>query len=119
LKILDVIQRDKLAENARAQGEFLMQGLARLMEKFPQVFNSVRGIGLMLGFELAPNIPALISNEKPASLQFVNRLHDAGLLAIPAGTHVLRLLPPLNLRKHEAEEGLAIIESVAGALVRG
>src|SRR5437667_9242376 len=58
LKVLEVIQRDKLADNARAQGEFLTQGLLRLTEKYPRVLRSTRGLGLMLGFELAPHIPA-------------------------------------------------------------
>src|SRR5437764_11346676 len=51
LKILEVIQRDKLADNARSQGDFLIEGLGRLTAKFPQVLNSVRGLGLMIGFE--------------------------------------------------------------------
>jgi len=119
LKILEVIQRDKLADNARIQGEFLKEGLARLAGKFPQVLGFVRGLGLMVGFELTTTIPAFASNEKTASLQFVHRLHEAGLLAIPAGAQVIRLLPPLNLRRQEAEEGLAIIEAVARTLSSG
>ena len=51
-------------------------------------------------------------NGKAASLQFVHRLHDAGLLAIPSGTQVIRLLPALNLTPEQAQEGLAIIERV-------
>jgi acetylornithine/succinyldiaminopimelate/putrescine aminotransferase len=51
------------------------------------------------------------------SLQFVNRLHDAGLLTIPSGTQVIRLLPPLNLSRQEAEEGIRIFEKVVGDLV--
>jgi len=39
------------------------------------------------------------------------------LLAIPAGTHVIRFLPPLNLRPAEAEEGLKMLESVLANLV--
>jgi len=116
LKVLEVIQRDKLADNARSQGEFLTQGLLALTEKYPRVLKSTRGVGLMLGFELAPHIPAFAGTEKAPSIQFVNRLHEAGLLAIPAGNQVLRLLPPLNLRRHEAEEGLKIIESVVAGL---
>jgi acetylornithine/N-succinyldiaminopimelate aminotransferase len=117
LKVLEVIQRDKLAENARVQGEFLRDGITGLAKKFPLVLRSVRGLGLMVGFELTPDIPAFAGKEKAASLQFVNRLHEAGLLAIPAGTQVIRLLPPLNLRRQEAEEGLRIIESVAAKLL--
>ena len=43
-------------------------------------------------------------------------LHAAGLLAIPAGTHIIRLLPALNLRRGEADEGLKIIGSVVEKL---
>jgi acetylornithine/succinyldiaminopimelate/putrescine aminotransferase len=46
----------------------------------------------------------------------VNLLHSAGLLVIPAGAQVIRLLPPLNLRQGEAEEGLKLIESVVARL---
>lgn len=116
LKILEVIQREQLADNARAVGDFLKSELTRLAENFPQVLKTVRGLGLMIGFELAAGIPAFAHTDKPSSLQFVNRLHDAGLLAIPAGTQVLRLLPPLNLRRQEAEEGLKIIQSVVAKL---
>src|SRR5262249_20186767 len=54
LKILDVIQREKLAENARNTGERLQQGLLKLAQKYPTIFQTVRGLGLMLGIELAP-----------------------------------------------------------------
>jgi acetylornithine/succinyldiaminopimelate/putrescine aminotransferase len=49
-------------------------------------------------------------------VRFAQLLHSAGLLTIPAGAQVLRLLPPLNLRQTEAEEGLAILETVVGKL---
>src|SRR6185369_12003232 len=98
LKILEVIQRDQLAENARLTGEFLKSALAGLAEKYPNVIRNVRGLGLMIGFELATEIPAFTANGKAPSLRFVNLLHEAGVMTIPAGAHVLRLLPPLNLR---------------------
>jgi len=116
LKVLEVIHRDKLAENARTIGHYLQSELTRLAGKFPQVLSAVRGLGLMIGFELASNIPALAGNEKAPSIQFVNRLHEAGLLAIPAGNQKLRLLPPLNLRQQEAEEGIKVIEAVIARL---
>ena len=47
----------------------------------------------------------------------VQQLHDAGLLTIPAGADVFRLLPALNLTKEDADEGLALIESVVKELV--
>jgi len=112
LRVLEVVQREKLGDNARAMGEFLKTGLARLAQKHPRVIRGVRGIGLLIGIELAADHAAFANNGKAPSIQFVNRLHEAGLLTIPAGSHIVRLLPPLNLRQSEAEEGLKIIESV-------
>ena len=70
----------------------------------------------MLGFELARGIPGYEPAEKSPALQFINALHNAGLLAVPAGTHVIRLLPPLNLKKAEADEALEIIEQAVAAI---
>ena len=117
LKVLEVIERDRLETNVRTGGEHLRGGLVLLAKKYPSVVKGARGLGFMLGLELAAEIPAFKSNDKPASLQFTNRLHEAGVLAIPAGTNVLRLLPPLNLTGAETDEGLAIIESVVKRLV--
>jgi acetylornithine/N-succinyldiaminopimelate aminotransferase len=119
LKILEVIQREGLADNARQTGEFLKAELCRLAQRYPQVVRSVRGLGFMLGFELweKERIPALAAVEESAAIQFVNRLQDAGLLTIPSGNQVVRLLPALNLRRSEAEEGIKIIESVVAKLV--
>ncbi|MCX6905924.1 MAG: aspartate aminotransferase family protein [Verrucomicrobia bacterium] len=118
LKVLEVIEREHLADNARQLGEWMRGELQRMAGLYPQIIQSVRGLGLMIGFELAAKeqIPALAGNEKTASLQVVNRLHEAGLLAIPSGGQVIRLLPALNLSRPEAEEGLAIIEGVIKSL---
>jgi acetylornithine/succinyldiaminopimelate/putrescine aminotransferase len=43
-------------------------------------------------------------------------MHQAGVLVIPAGTQVIRLLPPLNLKPQEAGEGIARIEEVVKSL---
>jgi acetylornithine aminotransferase/acetylornithine/N-succinyldiaminopimelate aminotransferase len=117
LKILDVIQRENLAENARQVGGYLKTGLQQLAQKYPDVIQNVRGLGLMLGIELAPNIPNLPGDSsKTQAIRFVNLLHAAGLLTIPAGTQIIRILPPLNLKQSEAEEGLKLIESVVAKL---
>ncbi len=117
LKILEVIQHDKLADNARALGEFFTTELSRLANKYPGVIADVRGLGLMVGFELKPDLANLPGDAaKAQSIRFVNLLHAAGLLTIPAGASVIRLLPPLNLRHGEAEEGVHIIESVIAKL---
>jgi acetylornithine/N-succinyldiaminopimelate aminotransferase len=117
LKILEVIQREKLSENARQMGEYLKAGLQRLIHKHPAVFQQVRGLGLMLGLELAANITTLPGDStRTQAVRLANLLHTAGLLVIPAGPQIVRLLPPLNLRQAEAQDGLKILESVAGRL---
>ena len=90
--------------------------LLKLAQQFPGVIKEVRGIGFVLGIELATGIPAFSTSDKAPSIQMVNRLHSAGLLTIPAGNQVLRLLPAYNLRRHEADEGLAIFRSVVAEI---
>jgi acetylornithine aminotransferase/acetylornithine/N-succinyldiaminopimelate aminotransferase len=114
LKILEVVREEKLQDNVRTVSEFLKNGLQALAKKYPRVIHETRGIGLMIGIELAENIPNLPGDTtKTQAIRFVNLLHAAGLLTIPAGANVIRLLPALNLRQTEAEEGLKIIEAVA------
>jgi acetylornithine/N-succinyldiaminopimelate aminotransferase len=117
LEILDVVQREKLAEHARNLGGGMKTKLEKLAAACPRIIKNVRGLGLMLGFELAPDIARLPGDPaKPQSLRFVNLLHAAGLLTIPAGANVIRLLPALNLQAGEAEEGLGIIERTVQSL---
>jgi acetylornithine/N-succinyldiaminopimelate aminotransferase len=116
LKILEVVEREKLDEHARKLGEWIQNELDRLAKNYPSVVKRSRGIGFMLGLELAENIPAMAASEKTAAIQFVNRLHAAGVLTIPAGTQIVRLLPPLNLKPQEAAEGIAKIEELVKSL---
>jgi acetylornithine/N-succinyldiaminopimelate aminotransferase len=116
LKIFEVIEREKLADNARELGDWIKMKIHHLSQTYPQVVKGVRGIGLIIGIELEPSHPRFRESDKPAAMQFVNRLHAAGLLTIPSGTQVLRLLPPLNLTRPQAEEGIQIFESVVKSL---
>jgi len=116
LKVLEVIRRDRLEENARQMGAYLLENLRTFAAKFPGVLAEIRGVGLMLGIQLASNIPAFAKSDKTHAAQFVNALHQSGVLTVPAGTHVARLLPALNLKKSEADEGLALIERVVSSL---
>ena len=116
LKILDVIERDHLAENARRMGDFLIRELEQLRQKYPRVLRVVRGFGLMIGIELDPSAAVFAADEKSPAIQVVNRLHEKSLLTVPAATSVVRLLPPLNLSQIEAEEGLAAIASMVEQL---
>ena len=116
LKIFEVVEREKLDEHARKLGAWMQAELDRLAKNYPAVVKRSRGIGFMLGLELAEKIPAFAASDKPAAIQFVNRLHAAGVLTIPAGTQIVRLLPPLNLKPQEAGEGIAKIEEVVKSL---
>jgi len=76
----------------------------------------VRGVGLMIGVEFEPKLPALAREDKLPSIQIVNRLHEKNVLTVPAATSVIRLLPALNLRPEEAEEGVRAIEKLVEEL---
>jgi acetylornithine/N-succinyldiaminopimelate aminotransferase len=115
-RIFEVIERDRLADNARETGAWMKAELEQLAAQYPQVIRSVRGLGYMLGIELAENIPAFANTGKVASLNFVNRLHEAGVLTVPSGAQVVRFLPALNLTRAEAAEGVALIAGVVRAV---
>jgi acetylornithine aminotransferase/acetylornithine/N-succinyldiaminopimelate aminotransferase len=106
-RILDVIERNALADNARQRGEFLLKRLHEARKRNPSVVHDGRGLGLMIGVEFDPRFKAI---------ETVKRLHEKNLLTVPAATSVVRLLPPLNLSQNEAEEGLCAIESVIADL---
>ena len=103
LRVLDVIERNDLQENAWRVGKSLLDRLSDLKRKYPKVLRDVRGLGLMIGIEFDP---------KFAAIEMVKRLHEKNLLTVPAATSVIRLLPALNLRHDEAEEGLRAIEEL-------
>jgi acetylornithine aminotransferase/acetylornithine/N-succinyldiaminopimelate aminotransferase len=117
LKVLEVIEREKLADNARKVGAFFKAGLQSLAQKYPRVIRNVRGLGLMIGLELMPDLAKLPGEaNRTQAVRFANLLHAAGLMCIPAGAQILRFLPPLNLRQVEAEEGLKIIDAAISSL---
>jgi acetylornithine/N-succinyldiaminopimelate aminotransferase len=107
LKVLEIIEREGLRQNATVQGAKLRDGLRALNS--PRVCE-VRAIGLMIGIELAD------AGDGNAAIPFVKKLMTAGLLAIPAGERVIRLLPPLNVTGTEIDEAL---EKIGRSLQEG
>jgi len=103
LKIFEVIERENLAKNARGTGDLLLRELQTIQQRFPKVVKVVRGLGLMIGIEFRPQFKAA---------DLVKELHRRNVLTAPAGNSVIRLLPALNLRTSEAEEGLRAIEKL-------
>ena len=103
--VLDVIEKEDLTARAKQLGNFLLQEIQQLAEKFPQQILEVRGRGLMLGIQLT---------DEPGEL--VSILRENGLLAVGAAGQTLRLLPPLTISQDEIEEGLNILRLSLSAL---
>lgn len=100
LAVLHVIERDNLLANVRKMGALLTD----LLRPNIPAGATIRGLGLMIGIALP---------EFYTARDFVIRLQDLGLLAIPAGERVVRLLPPLNVREDEIREAAEIIARAA------
>ena len=101
LAVLDIIENEKLVENAREIGDYLLSKLNELKEENCHVVD-VRGRGLMIGIEL--DIPY-----KEPRTRLVKELH---CFTGCSGTNVLRLLPPLCLSKVEADDFLERLKAV-------
>jgi len=103
LAVLDAVEKERLMDNARRQGERATAALRDLASRHPSVVAEVRGLGCIIGIELrieaAPRIEALMA---------------AGLLTVPSGKHVIRLLAPLDVSDGEMDEAIGILGAVLG-----
>ena len=99
--VLDVLLQDGFLDRVRTMGEVLRTRLEALAAACPGVITGVRGRGLLLGLELGP-----------ANSEVSQRLLDGGLLTVPAGDNVLRVLPPLIVEEPQIDEAAEILESV-------
>jgi acetylornithine/N-succinyldiaminopimelate aminotransferase len=115
LEVLKVIQDEQLLENAKVQGARAAAGLHALHSPW---IREIRSIGLMLGIEIVADFAnrCALPPGKAPSIFLVERLHEAGLLTIPSGTHILRWLPPLNVSAAEVDEAVNKLGSVLSAL---
>ncbi|HAH98463.1 MAG TPA: aspartate aminotransferase family protein, partial [Verrucomicrobiales bacterium] len=100
-KILEIVDRDNLAQNANEMGQFLLNGLNGIQQRYPKSIRKIRGMGLMIGIEMGNEV-ATFDDKKPASVQWVSALHKSGILTIPAAESVVRFLPALNITQAEA-----------------
>lgn len=97
LAVIDVMEEERLVENAAEVGNYLMSEL----KKFPQI-KEVRGEGLMIGMEFDEPVKEIRSK----------LIHEERVFTGVTGTHVIRLLPPLSLQKSEADEFLIRLKRV-------
>ena len=92
--VLDVVLEDGFLDQVTATGERLRGALEQLIPNHDTLFESVRGMGLMLGVKM-----------KSDSRAFVAHLRDNhGLLTVAAGDNVIRILPPLNIEEAHINE---------------
>jgi acetylornithine/N-succinyldiaminopimelate aminotransferase len=99
LEVFKIIEEEKLAENVATRGEELKEGLRKLAGR--GWVGEVRGFGGMVGVTVKGRIHAEVAAQ----------LASAGLLVVPAGSDVLRFLPPYNVTKQEIAEALRKVES--------
>jgi acetylornithine/N-succinyldiaminopimelate aminotransferase len=101
LAVLDVITREWLDDNIRVQGDRLKKALVAWEGQGAGKLAGVKGYGGLLGLVLKDITP----------LEMTKQLREAGLLVVPAGTNVIRLLPPLNVKAEEVDRALEILKA--------
>ncbi len=101
-KILQIIEEDKLVDNAAAAGLYLQQKIRDLSEKFPLISN-VRGLGLLSAFDL----PDKIARDK-----FIRKGFDHNVMFIGCGTHSIRFRPALIIQKQHIDTGVEVMEKI-------
>lgn len=109
--VLDVIEEENLAENARSFGEKFKAILNQFIVEFPELLQEVRGFGCILGLEIKEH-PSLKDEKLTPAQVLLNRLMKEKLLVIPSGSKVLRFLPPLNTIESEMNEAAEILKIV-------
>ncbi len=100
--VLDVMLEDGFLDHVNAMANVFKQGLASVIDRYPQVFSEVRGAGLLCGVKcVVPN------------LDVVSRLRDHNILTVGAGDNAVRMIPPLTVTAEEITLALAGVEKVA------
>jgi L-lysine 6-transaminase len=97
-RFLQVLEEERLVENARVVGDFLMQKLHEVAAEFPGRVTGIRGRGLFIAFDL----PDGAARGRVLSTW----LQKHNVMALASGDRAIRLRPPLTLTKDEAELGV-------------
>ena len=106
--VLEIIENENLVENSRIVGEFLLDGLKKLAQKYPDHISAARGKGLMCAFDLKDG----------ASRDWLRKaLYDEGVIVLTCGDQSLRFRPHLNVTKEEIQTILDKINSIFENLI--
>lgn len=115
LGAIEIIEKERLTEKARAIGAIMESELRAMATKYP-VIGEVRGRGAMQAIELV--LPGT-TDPNPAAMQsIVKYCQSKGVLLLTAGTYsnVIRFLPPLVMPEHLLREALAIVDEALATL---
>ena len=99
--VLDQIFKKGFLKNVQKLSKYFIFKLNEIKKDYPNVVKEVRGIGLLIGIQLVVN-----------QSKFIKKLEMNKLLTIKAGENVVRILPPLNIKKQELDLALKIIRKV-------
>jgi acetylornithine/N-succinyldiaminopimelate aminotransferase len=103
--VLDVVLEPGFLQQVREKGRFFKQKLAAVVDAHPDVFELIRGEGLLLGIKV-----------KLPPAEVVAALMEEKLLSVPAGDQVVRLLPPLTITEAELAQAAEVIDRAGGKL---
>ncbi|MHA7774028.1 acetylornithine transaminase [Roseibium sp. M-1] len=103
--VLDVVLADGFLDGVKQKGLSFKQKLAGLVDSHPDVLAEVRGNGLMLGLKCVVPVG-----------DYVAAAREVGLLAVPAGDNVVRIMPPLTMSEEEIALAVERLEQAALAV---
>jgi L-lysine 6-transaminase len=106
-RFLEIVEEDRLVDNARVVGDHLLRGLAGVQAELGGIMSNARGRGLMIAFDL----PTTELRKKAHQTLIAN-----GLLLLTCGPRSIRFRPPLNLAAAEADRALEIVRKSLKAL---
>ena len=104
-QVMDIVSSKKFLKNINYLSKYFLQNLKKIKDQYPNIIKSIRGRGFLIGIQL--HIDQAI---------FIKKLMDNRLLTIRASENVVRVLPPLNVKKNELNKALKIISKVCREL---
>ena len=99
--VMDIIANKKFLKNVKNISKYFLVNLNKIKEKYPRVIKEIRGKGLLIGIQLHTD-----------QANFIKKLMDNKLLTIRAAENIVRILPPLNVKKNEIDQAIKIIKKV-------
>ena len=99
--VLDEIFKKGFLRSVERSSRYFRDALNKIKEEYPEIIKEIRGIGLLIGLQLYNN-----------QAKFIKNLEDNKLLTIRAAENVVRILPPLNVKKSEIDLAIKIIRKV-------